>query len=89
MTTDERFMRRALAEGTKDARLSFHAGAVAAAMGRSREAAARLAQASSWKGTLLPSERNDVTKRLNDLRASGVQVARNPTPNQEREGEVR
>ena len=50
-------MRAALKEGTRDARLSLHAGEIARAAGRAQEAREHLAQAMAGAGTLLPSER--------------------------------
>jgi tetratricopeptide (TPR) repeat protein len=49
-------MERALAEGTKDARLFLHAGVIAARLGRS-EAADWLQRARTLEALLLPSER--------------------------------
>ncbi|MDT7540343.1 MAG: hypothetical protein QOE33_247 [Acidobacteriota bacterium] len=54
--------RRSLAEGTKDARLFYHAGAIARAAGDEREARRLLALATSLQQTLLPSERDDLAK---------------------------
>ncbi|MSU48774.1 MAG: tetratricopeptide repeat protein [Opitutus sp.] len=50
-------MRHALAEGTVDARLFFHAGEVARANGRIEEARRRFDQAHEGAWTLTPSER--------------------------------
>jgi tetratricopeptide (TPR) repeat protein len=58
-------MERALRVGTKDARLYYHAGAVSASLGRMEEASARLAKATSWSATLQPSEKEDLSKRMN------------------------
>ena len=49
-------LRLALAQGTADARLSFHAAALSAQAGRLREAGAWLAKASALQTLLLPSE---------------------------------
>jgi tetratricopeptide (TPR) repeat protein len=57
-------MRRALAEGTKDARLFYHAGAIAAARGAHAEARRWFRQALAARHMLLPSERHDVQQRL-------------------------
>jgi tetratricopeptide (TPR) repeat protein len=62
-----RAMEKALAEGTQDARLFLHAGAVALALGRGEEARARLQAASAAQGTLIPSERERLSKYLEDL----------------------
>ncbi|HEX9725831.1 MAG TPA: tetratricopeptide repeat protein [Vicinamibacteria bacterium] len=48
---------RALAEGTRDARLFLHAGVIAAALGDSDNARLRLDQATAIERMLLPSER--------------------------------
>jgi len=50
-------MERALAEGTKDGRLFFHAAVIAAKAGRTAEARHFRARAESLVQTLLPSER--------------------------------
>lgn len=49
--------RRALAEGTQDARLFYHAGLIAAAAGEPREATRWLARATALQPMLFPSER--------------------------------
>ena len=51
-------MRAALAEGTRDARLSLHAGEIARAAGRTEEARGHFARALEGAGTLLPAERS-------------------------------
>jgi tetratricopeptide (TPR) repeat protein len=55
---------RAVAEGTEDARLFLHAGAIYAASGRPREARRWLARAEHLKATLLPSESAELAKQL-------------------------
>jgi tetratricopeptide (TPR) repeat protein len=50
------FMARALAEGTEDGRLFVHAAAIAAAAGRSEDAARWARKARTFRFTLLPSE---------------------------------
>ena len=50
-------MARALAAGTQDGRLYYHAGAIAALAGHSEEACRRFGQAGAIEQTLLPSER--------------------------------
>ena len=50
-------MRAALAEGTRDARLSLHAGEIARAAGRTEEARGHFLRAAESAGTLLPAER--------------------------------
>jgi tetratricopeptide (TPR) repeat protein len=49
-------MARALAEGTEDGRLYLHAAAIAAAAGRSEDAARWARKARTFRFTLLPSE---------------------------------
>ena len=67
------FARRAVAEGTQDARLLLHAGVIASAANESEKAAAYLAKASLTQATLLPSERKILAKALsaNSVFASG------------------
>jgi Flp pilus assembly protein TadD len=53
-------MQRALAEGTQDARLFFHAGIIASQAGQSADAERWLRKASELSHLLLPSERNEL-----------------------------
>jgi tetratricopeptide (TPR) repeat protein len=53
-------MQRALAEGTEDARLFFHAGIIALQAGHSADAERWLRKASELSHLLLPSERNEL-----------------------------
>jgi len=53
-------MQRALAEGTLDARLLFHAGVIASQAGHSADAERWLRKASELSHLLLPSERNEL-----------------------------
>ena len=55
---------RALAEGTRDARLFLHAGVIDGAAGRKREAAVWLERARMMRATLLPSESAELTRQL-------------------------
>jgi tetratricopeptide (TPR) repeat protein len=57
-------MERALAEGTKDARLFYHAGVIAAAAGEKQKARQWLGKASEIRQMLLPSERQDLSQHL-------------------------
>lgn len=57
-------MRRALAVGTKDARLFFHAGVIAAALGRQKEARRWLRSADAIQQMLLPGEREQLARYL-------------------------
>jgi tetratricopeptide (TPR) repeat protein len=70
-------MQRALAEGTQDARLFFHAGIIASQAGHSAEAERWLRKASELSHLLLPSERNELqtAERGAEKKAS---VASNP-----------
>lgn len=63
-------MRRALAAGTRDARLFLHAGVIAASAGRPGEAARWLDAADAIRHTLLPSERAELAARLTTPRAT-------------------
>lgn len=56
-------MRAALAEGTRDARLSWHAGEIALARGERDAAAAHFAEAAKASSTLTPSERARLAER--------------------------
>jgi tetratricopeptide (TPR) repeat protein len=53
-------MQRALAEGTQDARLFFHAGIIASEAGKAADAERWLRKASGLSHLLLPSERNEL-----------------------------
>jgi tetratricopeptide (TPR) repeat protein len=57
-------IRRALAEGTADARLFFHAGAIAAAAHHRAEAQRWLGKADAVRQMLLPSERAELVRLL-------------------------
>jgi tetratricopeptide (TPR) repeat protein len=60
-------MRRALAEGTKDARLFYHAGTIAAMGGQKREARIMLNNAEAMKQMLFPSEQKSLSRTLGGL----------------------
>ena len=60
-------MTRALAEGTQDARLFYHAGSILAKSGRPQEARVMLKKAAAIKQMLLPSEREGLTNTLASL----------------------
>ena len=60
-------MQRALAEGTKDARLLYHAGSIAAMNGQKQEARLMLNKAAAIKQMLLPSEREELSRTLAKL----------------------
>jgi tetratricopeptide (TPR) repeat protein len=57
-------MTKALAEGTRDARLFYHAGFIAQRSGRKSDARRWFAQASAIRQMLLPSEREQLAKQL-------------------------
>jgi tetratricopeptide (TPR) repeat protein len=71
-------MQRALAEGTQDARLFFHAGIIASEAGQSPDAERWFRKASELSHLLLPSERNE----LQEAAAHGekASVTANPQP---------
>jgi tetratricopeptide (TPR) repeat protein len=90
-------MQRALAEGTEDARLFFHAAMIASQTGHAADAERWLRKASDRSHLLLPSERNALqkpggpgrqTKRVlcpkltQKFSAWAKYRAENPTPNQ-------
>ena len=58
------FIRQALAEGTKDARLFLHAGVIAARTGDGARALEYLAEAERYRQMLLPSERQRLSKEF-------------------------
>jgi tetratricopeptide (TPR) repeat protein len=60
-------MNRALAEGTQDARLFYHAGSILAKNGRPLEARVMLNKAAAIKQMLLPSEREGLSNILAGL----------------------
>jgi tetratricopeptide (TPR) repeat protein len=63
-----RVMTRALAEGTEDGRLFFHAGAIEAAARRPIEARRWLAKAEHLRAMLLPSESAELSRRIGEIR---------------------
>jgi tetratricopeptide (TPR) repeat protein len=60
-------MQRALVEGTKDARLFYHAGSIAAMNGQRQEARLMLNRAATIKQMLLPCEREGLSRALAKL----------------------
>jgi tetratricopeptide (TPR) repeat protein len=60
----ETSMKQALAEGTKDARLYYHAGSIASMNGQKLEARIMLNRAARMKQMLLPSERERLSRTL-------------------------
>ena len=61
-------MKKALAEGTKDARLFYHAGVIASSLGERARARRWFDQALAAQQMLLPSEREDMTQQLATLK---------------------
>jgi len=57
-------MKQALAEGTEDARLFFHAGVIAAELGQNGEAQQWLKKAAGIRQMLLPSEQEQLSRHL-------------------------
>jgi len=70
-------MQRALAEGTQDARLFFHAGIIASQAGQSADAERWLRKASELSHLLLPSERNELQNAV----AGGAEKKASAAPN--------
>ena len=73
-------MQRAMAEGTQDARLFFHAGIIASQAGHSADAERWLRKASELSHLLLPSERNE----LQNVAARGAGKKASAAPNPQR-----
>jgi tetratricopeptide (TPR) repeat protein len=67
---------QALAEGTADARLRWHAGVIAVRLGRTREAADWLNKAALLQHLLLPSERQHLESTRRGLSAQTTATAR-------------
>lgn len=60
-------IRRALAEGTEDARLFYHAGSILARSGQKQEARLMLGKAAALKQMLLPTEKEGLSNELRGL----------------------
>ena len=71
-------MQRALAEGTQDARLFFHAGIIASQSGQSADAERWLRKAKELSHVLLPSERNELQNVAARIAKKKAAVASNP-----------
>jgi len=78
LTEAQSEMRRALAEGTEDARLFFHAGIIASQAGHSADAERWLRKASDVSHLLLPSERNELQNVVAHAAEKKASVAANP-----------
>ncbi len=73
-------IRRALSEGTADARLYYHAGKIALATGDRAEAAQWFLRATAIQQMLLPSERDDLKGEVAGVRSSqAVRTILSPT----------
>jgi tetratricopeptide (TPR) repeat protein len=73
------YSKRALSEGTQDARLYYHAGCIALAADHYLEAQRLFALSGQIKQMLFPSERDDLEKRFEVLRKASTP---SPTSNQ-------
>jgi hypothetical protein len=62
------YSKKALSEGTQDARLFYHAGCIALTNGDSGDAERMFALSDRIKQMLMPSERNDLEKKFAVLR---------------------
>ena len=71
-------MQRALAEGTQDARLFFHAGVIASQAGHPADAERWLRKASELSHLLLPSERNELQNAVAGGAEKKASAASNP-----------
>jgi len=71
LTEARQYSERALNEGTQDARLFYHAGSIAKAMGKESEARAFFLRAEKFKQSLTPSERADFNKQFAAVRDPG------------------
>jgi len=75
LKTAQENIKAALAEGTKDARLFYHAGMIAAAAGQTAETQTYLTQAKSLEQMLMPSERVALEQKLALLPRPHAQVS--------------
>jgi tetratricopeptide (TPR) repeat protein len=64
----QEYSKKALSEGTQDARLFYHAGSIALAAGDSADAGTLFALSDRIKQMLMPSERDDLEKEFAVLR---------------------
>jgi len=71
-------MKLALAAGTRDARLFFHAAAIAATSGPAADARDWLKKSEALAGMLLPSERKELQELSSRLARPGAAAARPP-----------
>jgi Flp pilus assembly protein TadD len=80
LTEAQSEIKRALAEGTEDARLFFHAAVIASQAGHSADAERWLRKASELSHLLLPSERNELQNAAACGAEKKASVAANPQP---------
>ncbi|MGQ0657771.1 MAG: tetratricopeptide repeat protein [Chromatiales bacterium] len=78
-----KYSERALAEGTEDARLFYHAGVIAAASGQNGEAQRWLDKATAIQQMLLPSERAQLAKESAALQSQETGLASDVSVRQE------
>lgn len=78
-----KYSARALAEGTEDARLFYHAGVIAAAAGQNPEAERWFNKAAAIQQMLLPSERAQLSKESAALQSQKSTLASDPSIRQE------
>ncbi len=71
----EKAIQSALAEGTKDGRLFYHAAVIAAAVGKTADAQTYFTKAKALEQTLMPSERSGLEHRLALLPSPQAQVS--------------
>jgi tetratricopeptide (TPR) repeat protein len=64
LTEAREYSKKALSEGTQDARLFYHAGCIVLTIGDSVEAGRLFALSDRTKQTLMPSERDDLAKKF-------------------------
>jgi tetratricopeptide (TPR) repeat protein len=70
-------MQRALAEGTQDARLYYHAGVIAAATNKPKDAIQWLVKADAIKQMLLPSERDGLLREISAVQSADARLSTN------------
>ncbi len=75
LKTAQENSRAALSEGTKDARLFYHAGIIAAASGQTTESQTYLNEAKALEQMLMPSERTSLEQKLAFLPSPETQVS--------------
>jgi tetratricopeptide (TPR) repeat protein len=70
-------MQRALAEGTQDARLYYHAGVIAAATNKPKDAIQWLVKADAIKQMLLPSEKDGLRREISAVQSANARLSTN------------